>query len=107
VALSRAAFGDRVLLAVQDAGAWFLVEYRTDAGWDAGVKPGVVVHSLASRENPPNFGEDRPVWFERAIYAPWTDVYRAPDGDWALQVLAVSPDGRTARIRSCPPDQLL
>ena len=107
VSLSRATFGDRVLLVVRDAGAFFVVEYRTNVGWDTGVSSAVVVHSLGLRANPPGFGEDRPVWFETAIYSPWTDVYRAPSENWALQVLAISEDGRTARIRSCPPDQLL
>ena len=50
VSLSRATFGDRVLLVVRDAGAFFVVEYRTNVGWDTGVSSAVVVHSLGLRE---------------------------------------------------------
>ena len=108
VALSEAQFGDPVLVVIRDPGdvpllrdeqPAFLVEYRTRTGWDRALEPAVIIHSRGYRANPPNYGEDRPVWREGTITTPWIDRYDAPDGRFAVEVVELSNDLESAVIR--------
>jgi hypothetical protein len=124
VALSEAHFGDSILATV-DVGhdfdrnprrTWaqngtYMAEYRTATGWDANVVPAIVVHSRDIRpfpvvvkydflhKNPFHYGENRPVYFEGSIPQPFDTVYVSPNERFAAEVLDVSADNRTAKVR--------
>lgn len=131
VALSEASLGDKVLTTV-DIGndfdrnprrTWpqngsYLIEYRTASGWDGGVQPAIVIHSRDVRPFPivvkrdffghphGRFGEVRPVYFEGTIPRPFDSVYVSPNGRLAVEVLDISADSRTGKLRFGLPNQM-
>ncbi len=94
VALSEARIHDPILVVVSTSLGDVTFEYRTAVEDDAGVGPGVVVHSLGRRRVMENNGEDRPVWYEAVVPATH-DTERSQAGDIRIKVLN---DGGT-RIR--------
>lgn len=77
------------------------VEYRTAAGDDQGVTPGVVVHSIGVRPDGEDDPDIDPVWFEVAVpAAPGAEVLVV--GDLRLKVVAL-PDHSTVTITFCGP----
>jgi hypothetical protein len=67
------------------------VEYRPDVEDDAGVVPGVVVHTLGVHPVAPGQSEDRPAWFEGRLDAAAGARLAVPDARLAVTVTGVNP----------------
>jgi len=102
-AVSEASLGDPTLLVCDDPSGEFTVEYRTNTRQDIGVTPAVVVHSFGRNALPPSAKEVRPVWFEVAIKAPFTQRWLAPNANLCLEVIGRSSDGRQVTVRASRP----